>query len=329
MRTINEIIIHCSDTREGKDFTVKDITSWHKARGFNTIGYHYVIYRDGSIHVGRPEDEQGAHCKEGGHNRHSIGICYIGGKTADGTGYKDTRTPEQKEAMLSLLRQLKARYPHARVYGHRDFAARACPCFDARSEYKNLAIGLILAFAGCILSGCRSHSTTAEEQADMSVQQAVSQSAISSAMDKFYQNIVLNIDSIVFTQLSMPPVPEAGNDSSIAQPSATRSSKPHAVKRQGASPRYGKVVVSGINMQAVTSDSCISQQVNTTDIQQQSTKQWLAKKKEDKKVSAKPWLSLYIIVFIIIAIAVAVAIAMAKSSPLCAAVRSLLRKVMI
>ena len=329
MREIKEIIIHCSDTPAGRDYTVDDITRWHKARGFRTIGYHYVIYRDGSIHTGRPESETGAHCLDGGHNRHSIGICYIGGRAADGKGYEDTRTPEQKEALLSLLRQLKARYPHARVYGHRDFAARACPCFDARSEYKNLAIGLILAFAGCILSGCRSHSTTAEEQADMSVQQAVSQSAISSAIDKFYQNIVLNIDSIVFTQLSMPPVPEAGNDSSIAQPSATRSSKPHAVKRQGASPRYGKVVVSGINMQAVTSDSCSSQQVNTTDIQQQSTKQWLAKKKEDKKVSAKPWLSLYIIVFIIIAIAVAVAIAMAKSSPLCAAVRSVLRKVMI
>mgnify|MGYP002522570638 CR=1 FL=1 len=38
-RTIKEIIVHCSATREGKDFTVNDIRKWHKKRGFNDIGY--------------------------------------------------------------------------------------------------------------------------------------------------------------------------------------------------------------------------------------------------------------------------------------------------
>ena len=186
MRTINEIIIHCSDTREGKDYTVEDITSWHIARGFRTIGYHYVIYRDGSIHAGRPEEEQGAHCLEGGHNRHSIGICYIGGKSADGKKYMDTRTPEQKEALLSLLRRLKARYPHARVYGHRDFAARACPCFDAATEYKQLVIALLLVFSCCLFSACRTTRRSASEQADSEVQQAVSQTATSHATDSTF-----------------------------------------------------------------------------------------------------------------------------------------------
>ncbi len=51
MRKIKEIIIHCSATREGRDYTVADIDRWHRERGFFCIGYHFVIYRDGSIHV--------------------------------------------------------------------------------------------------------------------------------------------------------------------------------------------------------------------------------------------------------------------------------------
>ena len=53
MRNINEIIIHCTATPEGRHVTVADIDSWHRARGFASIGYHYVIYLDGSVHAGR------------------------------------------------------------------------------------------------------------------------------------------------------------------------------------------------------------------------------------------------------------------------------------
>lgn len=77
MRKISKIIIHCSATPEGRDYTVADINRWHRARGFRKIGYHFVIYRDGSIHVGRTKNEIGAHCT--GQNSISIGICYIGG----------------------------------------------------------------------------------------------------------------------------------------------------------------------------------------------------------------------------------------------------------
>lgn len=94
MRIINEIIIHCSATPEGKDYTVEQIKQWHKQRGFSDIGYHYVIYRDGSIHSGRPIERIGAHCLK--HNAHSIGVCYIGGVAKDGKTPKDTRTDAQK-----------------------------------------------------------------------------------------------------------------------------------------------------------------------------------------------------------------------------------------
>ena len=135
MRTINELIVHCSATPEGKDFTVRQIRQWHLARGFKDIGYHYVIYRDGSIHKGRPLEETGAHCV--GHNRHSIGICYIGGLAINGKAPKDTRTEAQKAALLQLLADLHRKYPKATIHGHREFANKACPCFDV-GEYAHI-----------------------------------------------------------------------------------------------------------------------------------------------------------------------------------------------
>lgn len=132
MRSINQIIIHCSATREGKDYTVADITRWHKARGWRTIGYHFVIYRDGSVHKGRNLEEIGAHCV--GHNAHSVGICYIGGLTADGKTSKDTRTQEQRTALRKLVEDLQQQFPGATLHGHREFANKSCPCFDVKRE---------------------------------------------------------------------------------------------------------------------------------------------------------------------------------------------------
>lgn len=134
MRKITEIIVHCSATAEFRDFGAADIDRWHRAQGWDCIGYHYVVKLDGTVQEGRPIERMGAHCK--GHNANSIGICYIGGLTADGKTPKDTRTAAQKAALLSLIRRLKSNYPGAKVYGHKDFARKACPCFEAREEYK-------------------------------------------------------------------------------------------------------------------------------------------------------------------------------------------------
>lgn len=135
-RKIKEIIVHCSATPEGKDYSVDTIRKWHLQRGFADIGYHYIIYRDGSIHTGRDESVIGAHCK--GHNSNSIGVCYIGGVAADGKTPKDTRTTEQKQSLVKLLKELKAKYPQASIHGHRDFSSKACPSFDATKEYSSI-----------------------------------------------------------------------------------------------------------------------------------------------------------------------------------------------
>ena len=135
-RVITEIIVHCSATPEGKDYTVQDIRRWHKQQGWSDIGYHYVVYRNGHVEPGRDVDISGAHCV--GHNAHSVGICYVGGMDSTNRNAKDTRTLAQKAALLSLLIDLKKLYPGAKIYGHRDFAKKACPSFDAKNEYKRL-----------------------------------------------------------------------------------------------------------------------------------------------------------------------------------------------
>lgn len=126
MRKINKIILHCTATPEGREVTVADVTAWHKERGFRTIGYHYLVYLDGTVVRGRREEEIGAHCL--GQNAGSIGVCYVGGLDSRGNP-KDTRTAAQRVALRNLVEGLQRRYPHATLHGHNEFAAKACPCF--------------------------------------------------------------------------------------------------------------------------------------------------------------------------------------------------------
>ena len=127
MRKITEIIIHCTATKEGQNFTVEDIRRWHIERGFNDCGYHLVIRLDGAIEIGRPIENVGAHCY--GHNSSSIGIAYVGGLDEHGRP-KDTRTAAQKVSLSFLVGLLRKAYPESKVYGHNAFSNKACPCFD-------------------------------------------------------------------------------------------------------------------------------------------------------------------------------------------------------
>jgi N-acetylmuramoyl-L-alanine amidase len=137
-RMIKYLVVHCSATPEGRVHTAKDIDLWHRQRGFNEIGYNYVILLDGTVELGRDVDKIPAHVE--GHNIDSIGICYIGGIDKNTLQPKDTRTKEQKEALVKLLKELKELYPNAVIQGHRDFAGvkKACPCFNAKDEYKKI-----------------------------------------------------------------------------------------------------------------------------------------------------------------------------------------------
>ena len=134
---IKEIIIHCTANRPGCKMTMQDFRRLHRARGYEDVGYHFIIFEDGRVEEGRSIKFQGAHCKRGGHNRHSIGIAYVGGLNAQGVT-EDTRTPAQRASMLLLIRKISLQY-HVPVYGHRDFdKTKFCPCFDAHTEYSCL-----------------------------------------------------------------------------------------------------------------------------------------------------------------------------------------------
>jgi N-acetylmuramoyl-L-alanine amidase len=143
MRLIDTIILHCSATLPGQECDAHTIDGWHKANGWDGIGYHFIVLPDGIIEYGRPISIIGAHCK--GFNESSIGICYIGGYDHNSKP-ADTRTDAQKKALADICLSLYSAFPDSLVVGHRDLTHdRDCPCFDANpwfeTEYQKANTG--------------------------------------------------------------------------------------------------------------------------------------------------------------------------------------------
>lgn len=142
-RKVDQIILHCTATPEGEEFSNEQIRHSHLARGFSDIGYHYVIGLNGEIRPGRSESIAGAHCT--GHNTRSIGVCYVGGCPKRTTpnwqmAGKDTRTPAQRAALVKIVKELRGRYPGATVHGHNEFANKACPSFNVKEWLTQVGI---------------------------------------------------------------------------------------------------------------------------------------------------------------------------------------------
>ena len=142
-RKVDEIIIHCTATPEGEDFTVEQIRQMHLARGFSDVGYHFIIGRDGKIHAGRPVAIAGAHCT--GHNTRSIGVSLVGGCPGRNVPdwkkkSKDTRTPAQRAALEKLVKEQLKIYPGSTVHGHNEFANKACPSFNVKEWLTQVGI---------------------------------------------------------------------------------------------------------------------------------------------------------------------------------------------
>lgn len=129
LKKVNYIVIHHAATPAHMDVGVDEIRQWHIARGFNDIGYHYLIRRNSVIEHGRDEKVQGAHVKN--YNDESIGICIVGGLGANGQG-ENNYTDAQMNALGYLVRDLSRSYPDAIVCGHRDLDKKKpeCPMFD-------------------------------------------------------------------------------------------------------------------------------------------------------------------------------------------------------
>jgi len=145
MRRIDHRVYHCSADKEGVDHPLQYYIDLHQARGFRTIGYHFLVHPDGRIDIGRKLYEIGAHAK--GKNLHSVGICYVGGLNEKRKA-KDTRTVQQIHALRALDAVLVSLFPNSEAVGHRDLSVdlngdgvisknewmKQCPCFDVKTE---------------------------------------------------------------------------------------------------------------------------------------------------------------------------------------------------
>ncbi len=146
MRDITDIIVHCSFTkpREGQSprIGVKQIRKWHtdpkpEGRGWRDIGYHYVIKRDGTLQLGRPIEQQGAHVR--GANKHSIGICLVGGMDKRTGKAVNDYTPEQWQTLRMIVGGLLLQFPDAKVTGHNNWTkAKTCPNFDVKEWWNTI-----------------------------------------------------------------------------------------------------------------------------------------------------------------------------------------------
>ena len=133
MRKLDRIILHCTATPEGRHVDVDTIRVWHKARGWSDVGYHFIIYIDGSVHIGRDVEKTGAHVA--GHNATTIGVVYVGGTDAAGKA-KDTMNAAQETAFVNLVKHLRDQFGPLTLHGHNEYAAKACPSFIVKDKFK-------------------------------------------------------------------------------------------------------------------------------------------------------------------------------------------------
>ena len=132
MRKLTRIILHCTATPGGRHVDVATIRDWHRKRGWSDIGYHYVIYIDGSVHAGRDVAKAGAHVA--GHNADTIGVVYVGGTDAAGKA-KDTMNDAQETAFVNLVKALRDKHGALTLHGHNEYAAKACPSFNVKQKF--------------------------------------------------------------------------------------------------------------------------------------------------------------------------------------------------
>ncbi len=144
MRAIDMIVVHCSFTKPRANqqprIGVAEIRRWHTdpkkmvdgknvgGRGWSDIGYHYVIKRDGTLQVGRPLERAGAHAR--GHNKHSIGLCLVGGMDKRTSAAVDDYTDAQWQTLRMTVGGLEVQFPNALVVGHNSLSSKTCPNFD-------------------------------------------------------------------------------------------------------------------------------------------------------------------------------------------------------
>jgi len=139
MRQIKYLVVHCTATPQTT--TVGSIQRyWQDKLKWKANGYHKIIEADGDIITLSPDD---AICNGvAGYNTNCLHVSYVGGVDRNGRAI-DNRTQYQKHALMQVLQAWRAKYPDAKIQGHRDFLKRGvnwkdCPSFDAKAEYSHI-----------------------------------------------------------------------------------------------------------------------------------------------------------------------------------------------
>lgn len=131
-------MLHCTAGPQNQS-TAEILNYWRKVHGWKSPGYHFEINADGTIEQLWPIESIANGVA--GYNANSIHVSYKGGVDTKGNAI-DNRTDAQKASQVKLIKELKAKFPHARICGHRDFpgVTKACPSFDVRTWLKEVGI---------------------------------------------------------------------------------------------------------------------------------------------------------------------------------------------
>lgn len=152
-KPLKYLIIHCTDTPEGRIVTSADIRKWHTSpkpvgNGWKQVGYTDMFLLNGGVErlVDNNEDANvdtwevtnGA----SGYNSISRHVVYVGGTDKKNLSIKkDTRTTEQKKAMRDYVINFLKRFPHVQVGGHCQFnKLKACPSFDVPNWLRSIGV---------------------------------------------------------------------------------------------------------------------------------------------------------------------------------------------
>lgn len=151
MGRLKYLVLHCTATAEGREVSSTELRRWHTdpvekgGRGWKQVGYTDMVHLDGRVErlVANNEDgnvdpwevTNGAK----GYNSVSRHIVYVGGVTKGGTP-KDTRTEAQRKALAAYVKEFHGEHPEARIVGHNELSAKACPSFDVKAWLKEIGI---------------------------------------------------------------------------------------------------------------------------------------------------------------------------------------------
>lgn len=125
-REVDRVFLHCSASDSPEHDSIHVIRRWHvDGNGWDDVGYHYFIRRDGTLESGRPLEKTPA--AQAGNNTATIAIC-LHGLTLE------RFTKAQYRTLVELATAMNDAYAGmVGFHGHCEVASKSCPVFPYRA----------------------------------------------------------------------------------------------------------------------------------------------------------------------------------------------------